>query len=149
MSEYSNYYNINNLYNGESSLYNKLDNNSVILFDNIEKCNLSILESILKIIDERKIMDKNISNSFIFLSATSKLSYNIGFNNELNSILYDNKMVLNKVDYIIKFNEINIDSINKYIEFNNIKDFDYNLCDYKNFGFRGIKISLNSKNLIK
>ena len=123
--------------------------NSIILFDNIEKCNSNILDIILNIIDEKCIKDKSISNSIVFLSATNKMKYSIGFSNNTNRIIYDNKKVLESVDYIINFNDINEDAISKYIEFNNIKDFDLNTCDYINYGFRGIKISLNSKNLIK
>ena len=149
MQEYSNYYSINNIYNGENSLYNRLTNNSIILFDNIEKSNKNILEIILKIIDEKKIKDKDLNNCIIFLSATNKVSYNIGFNNNPNYIEYNNKKVLESVDYIIKFDNINEEIINSYIENNNIKDFDIKKCDYKTYGFRGLKISLNSKNLIK
>ena len=149
MSEYTNSYSINNFYNGENSVYKRINDNSIILFDNIEKCNKNILDIILKLIEDRELLDKKLNNSFIFLSATNKILYNIGFNNLLNNIIYDNKEVLNKVDYIVKFNSIGIDSINKYIEYNNIKDFDISKCDYKNYGFRGIKISLNSKNLVK
>lgn len=149
MKEYSNSYSINNIYNGENSLYYKLNNNSIILFDNIEKCNLNVLDLILKIIEDKKIKDKNLNNTFIFLSATNKISYNIGFNKNQSSILYNNKSVLDKVDYIVKFNDIDELSVNKYLEHNNIKDFDYKLCDFKTYGFRGIKISLNSKELIK
>ena len=147
--EFSNYYSINNIYNGENSLYNRLNNNSIILFDNIEKCNKNVLDIFLKIFDEKKIKDKELNNCIIFLSATNILSYNIGFNKNANYIEYDNKKVLESVDYIIKFDNINEEIINKYIMNNNIKDFDINKCDYKTYGFRGLKISLNSKNLIK
>ena len=149
MSEYNNYYSINNIYNGENSLYNKLSDNSIILFDNIEKCNNNILEIIMKIIEEKKIKDKILENSIIYLSATNKISYNIGFNKEIYKINYNNKKVVDNVDYIINFNDIEEDSIIKYIEYNGIKDFDFTKCDYKTYGFRGIKISLNSKNIIK
>ena len=149
MSEYSNYYSINNIYNGESCLYNKLNDNSIILFDNIEKCNNNILDIIMKIIDEKKIKDKILDNSIIFLSATNKVNYNIGFNSGIYKINYNNKKVVDNVDYIVNFNDIDKDSIIKYIEYNGIKDFDFNKCDYKTYGFRGIKISLNSKNIIK
>ena len=149
MSDYSNNYSVNNIYNGENSLYNRLKDNSIILFDNIEKSNKSVINIILKIIENREILDKKLNNSYIFLSATNKVIYNIGFNNITNNISYDNKEVLDNVDYVIKFNNIELDSINKYIEYNNIKDFDINMCDYKNYGFRGVKISLNNKNLIK
>lgn len=148
MSEYSNYYSINNIYNGEGSLYNKLKNNSIILFDNIEKCNLNVLNIIMKIIDEKKIKDKELDNSIIFLSATNKVKYNIGFNKCVDSIYYDKKEVMNSVDYIIKFNEISENVVNEYISSNGIKNFDSSMCDYKNYGFRGVKISLN-KNVIK
>ena len=149
MQEYSNYYSLNNIYNGDNSLYSKLSNNSIILFDNIEKCNRNILDIILKIIDEKKIKDKDLNNCIIFLSATNKVSYNIGFTNNVDYIEYDNKKVLESVDYIIKFDNINEEIISKYIENNNIKDFDIKKCDYKTYGFRGLKISLNSKNLMK
>lgn len=149
MSEYSNYYNINNIYSGENSLYNKLNNNSFILFDNIEKCNKNILDIILRIIDEKKIKDKDLNNSTIFLSATNKLNYNIGFNKSTNIIEYKNKNVLERVNYIIKYDQINEETVTKYLKEKNIKDFDYRNCDYKNYGFRGIKISLNSEYLTK
>lgn len=149
MSEYSNYYSVNSIYNGEESLYNKLKNNSIILFDNIEKCNINILNIIMKIIDDKKIKDKELDNSIVFLSATNKVKYNIGFNKCVDSIYYDKKEVLENVDYVIRFNDIKEEDINKYIEFNDIKNFDINLCDYKNYGFRGVKISLNSKNIMK
>lgn len=149
MSEYSASYSINNIYNGENSLYNKLKDNSIILFDNIEKTNNNVLNVILKIIQNKKIKNKSLSNSIIFLSATNKLTYNIGFNKEYNYIEYDNKNVLEIVDSIVRFDEIKEDVVNKYLEKNNIKEFDYTKCDYKTYGFRGVKISLNSKNLTK
>ena len=149
MSEYSNYYSFNNVYNGENSLYSKLKNNSVILFDNIEKCNITILNVIMKIIDERKIKDKVIDNCIVFLSATNKVKYNIGFSRCIDSVYYDKKEILDSVDYVVKFNDICEEDVNKYIEYNGIKNFDIAMCDYKNYGFRGVKISLNSKNIIK
>lgn len=149
MSEYSNYYSFNNVYNGENSLYSKLKNNSVILFDNIEKCNITILNVIMKIIDERKIKDKVIDNCIVFLSATNKVKYNIGFSRCIDSVYYDKKEILDSVDYVVKFNDICEEDVNKYIEYNGIKNFDIAMCDYRNYGFRGVKISLNSKNIIK
>jgi len=149
MSEFSNYYSVNNLYNGENCLYNKLKNNSIILFDNIEKSNISVLNSIMKIVDDKRIKDKELNNSIIFLSATNKVKYNIGFNKCIDSLYYDKKEVIDNVDYIIKYNDINEEDVNKYIEYNNIKDFDISLCDYKNYGFRGVKMSINARNLIK
>ena len=149
MSEYSNYYSFNNVYNGENSLYTKLKNNSVILFDNIEKCNITILNVIMKIIDERKIKDKVIDNCIVFLSATNKVKYNIGFSRCIDSVYYDKKEILDSVDYVVKFNDICEEDVNKYIEYNGIKNFDIAMCDYRNYGFRGVKISLNSKNIIK
>jgi len=148
MLDYNNYYSINNIYCGENSLYNKLEDNSIILFDNIEKCNLSVLDKIINIINNRSIKDKKFNNSIIFINATNKLCFNIGFNSDLESVSYNNKNVLNVVDYIVKFNDIKKDSVNKYIEYNGIKDFDINKCDYVNYGFRGLKIGLNNKKYI-
>ena len=147
MGEYNSIY--NNIYNGENSIYNKLMNDSIIVFNNIEKCNNNVIDFILKIIDDKKIKDKDLSNSVIFLTATDKLKYGIGFTNNLNKEIYNNKKVLDRVDNIIYFNDIDKDAISKYIEYNNIKNFDYSLCDYANYGFRGIKIAMNNKNLIK
>ena len=149
MKEYNSYYSYSNIYNGESSIYNKISNNSIIMFDNIEKCNKNIIEVIMNIIEDKKILDKKIDNSIIFLSATSNVQYNIGFTNNIRKIIYDNKRVINSVDYIINYNDIDEDAMSKYMEYNNIKNIDYNLCDYSNYGFRSIKISLNSKNLMK
>jgi len=96
-----------------------------------------------------KLSPISLDNSIIFLSATNKVKYNIGFNRCVDSIYYDKKEVLNAVDYIIKFNDISEEVVNKYIEYNGIKNFDLRLCDYKNYGFRGVKIGLNGKNIIK
>ena len=57
--------------------------------------------------------------------------------------------MLDSVDYVINFNDINEDAISKYVEFNNIRNFDYSLCDYVNYGFRGVKISMKNKDLVK
>ena len=149
MSEFNNYYSINNIYSGENSLYNKLNDNSIILFDNIEKCNLVVLDKIINIINEKKIKEKVLDNSIIFLNATSKISFNIGFNSDLEKVDYDNKSVINSVDYIVRFNDINKECVNKYMEQNNIREFDINKCDYINYGFRGLKIAINNYNYIK
>jgi len=149
MLDYNNYYSINNIYNGENSLYSKLSDNSIILFDNIEKCNSIVLDKILNIISEKRIKDKILDNAIIFLNASSKLNFNIGFNPELEKIEYNNNNVFNVVDYKIRFNDINEESINKYIEYNGIKDFDINKCDYKSYGFRGLKISVHSDKYVK
>ena len=85
----------------------------------------------------------------MFLTATNKIKYNIGFNKKNNNYEYENRKVLENIDYIIKYNNIDESAISKYIEYNNIKDFDYKSCDFINYGFRGIKIYMNSKNLIK
>ena len=149
MSEYSNYYSINSFYSGENSLYSKLKNNSIILFDNIEKCNINILNMLRKIIDDKKIKDKVLNNCIIFLSATNKVKYNIGFSRCIDSIYYDKKEILDSVDYVVKFADICEEDVNEYIISNGVKNFDISMCDYKNYGFRGVKISLNSKNIIK
>lgn len=149
MGMYNNYYSINNIYNGDNSLYSKLNNNSFILFDNIEKCDSSVIDVIIKIIDDKYIKDKKLDNSVIFLSATNNVKYGIGFSKSNYREEYNNKKVLDCVDYVINFNDINEDAISKYVEFNNIRNFDYSLCDYVNYGFRGVKISMKNKDLIK
>ena len=149
MSLFSNSYNVSNIYNGEDSIYNRIKDDSIILFDNIEKANVCVIDSIMKIIEDRKIKDKKINNCVIFLSATETIKYGIGFSKNVDVIKYNNRRVIDNVDYVINFNNIDSDAIGKYIEYNNIKDFDYSKCDYVNYGFRGVKIAMKSKDLIK
>ena len=149
MSEYNGYYGVNNFYTGSDSLYNKVNDNSIILFDNIEKCNSSVLSNIINVISEGKIRDKDIKNSIIFLTATNNIKYNIGFSNSNKREVYNNKDIIDKVKYVINFNDINKDAIDKYLLNNKIDNFDYSMCDYENYGFRAVKISMNSKNLVR
>lgn len=149
MSEYNGYYGVNNFYTGSDSLYNKANDNSIILFDNIEKCNSSVLSNIINVISEGKIRDKDIKNSIIFLTATNNIKYNIGFSNSNKREVYNNKDIIDKVKYVINFNDINKDAIDKYLLNNKIDNFDYDMCDYENYGFRAVKISMNSKNLVR
>lgn len=149
MSLYSNSYSVNNIYSGEDSIYNKIKDNSIILFDNIERANRSVVDIIMGVIEDKKIKDKLLLNSTIFLSATSNIKYGIGFSKSIDVVKYDNKKVIDGVDYIINFNNIDSEAVSKFVEFNNIKNFDYASCDYVNYGFRGVKIAMKSKDLIK
>lgn len=149
MSLYSNGYSINNIYSGEDSIYNKIKDNSIILFDNIERANRSVVDIIMGVIEDKKIKDKLLLNSTIFLSATSNIKYGIGFSKSIDVVKYDNKKVIDGVDYVINFNNIDSEAVSKFVEFNNIKNFDYASCDYVNYGFRGVKIAMKSKDLIK
>ena len=149
MSLYSNSYSINNIYSGEDSIYNKIKDNSIILFDNIERANRSVVDIIMGVIEDKKIKDKLLLNSTIFLSATSNIKYGIGFSKSIDVVKYDNKKVIDGVDYVINFNNIDSEAVSKFVEFNNIKNFDYASCDYVNYGFRGVKIAMKSKDLIK
>lgn len=149
MSEYNGYYGVNNFYTGSDSLYNKVNDNSIILFDNIEKCNSSVLSNIINVISEGKIKDKDIKNSIVFLTVTNNIKYNIGFSNSNKREVYNNKDIIDKVKYVINFNDINKDAIDKYLLNNKIDNFDYDMCDYENYGFRAVKISMNSKNLVR
>mgnify|MGYP004652077233 FL=1 len=147
MGMYNKYY--NSFFNGEDSVYNNIKNNSIILFDNIEKASSNMLNTIINIIEEKKIKEKKLDNCIIFLSATNTLKYAIGFNKNTERIVYNNKEIINSVDYIVNYNDIDENAVLKYMEFNNIKDFDYSKCDYINYGFRGVKISMKNKELIK
>ena len=108
-----------------------------------------MLNTIINIIEEKKIKEKKLDNCIIFLSATNTLKYAIGFNKNTERIVYNNKEIINSVDYIVNYNDIDENAVLKYMEFNNIKDFDYSKCDYINYGFRGVKISMKNKELIK
>ena len=89
-------------------------------------------------------------NQFVYFNIKFVFAYpKYQWNKFINSIYYDKKEILDNVDYVVKFNDICEEDVNKYIEYNGIKNFDIAMCDYKNYGFRGVKICLNSKNIIK
>lgn len=123
---------------------------SVVLIDEIEKASQSFLNLFLQILDEGFITNSNLEKIYfnhIIIIMTSNITSNnntIGFNqentykikNKLNDNL--NKEFVNRINYIIQFNDIKIDIIKEIIkkEIYNIK---------KEFKKKGIKLIIDNK----
>ena len=139
MSEYQDESSISKIIGTPSGYIGYKDNNtlcekirtkpySVILLDEIDKCNTSILNLFFQILDEGFITDSkgkvvNFNNTVIIM--TSNIGYlnkSIGFNNELNKCTETfTKPFVNRIDKIIHFNYLKEEDINKIIS-NKLKD---------------------------
>ena len=159
------------------SILDDIKNNpySVILVDEIDKSCKSFQNIFLQILDEGFITnsssEKIYFNHAIIIMTSNKVSNNnqIGFNNNdviIKDDLKENFNIefLNRINYIIKFNDLNEEDIRKIIkkeinfitnkfklqgiELNVDKKFVNNiidLSDYKNSGARKIKLLLEDK----
>ena len=167
MSEYSDSASINKLigspagyigYNDNRNLFEKIRSKpySVLILDEIEKCNRNILNLFLNILDEGKCTDSNgreirFDNVLIIMTSNAIMSKKLmGFNNITENSLceYFSKEFLNRIDEIVDFkafNEYDIDKIinkelKKYngkvkVSINDIKK----QSNYKEFGARKLK----------
>ena len=147
----------------EETLLDQIKNNpySVLILDEIEKCNKSILNFFLNILDEGYALDNKgnkirFDNVIIIMTTNSFIKSNsIGFNNSIkNDFSIFPKEFVNRIDEIITFNDASIGDIkiiiNKKIEEYNIKynknivlykeeiENIINKSDYINFGYRKI-----------
>lgn len=175
MSEYNDGSSVNRIigvspgyvgYDNDASLLDKVKRNpySVILLDEIEKSNKSVLKIFLQILDEGFLISPSgekidFSNTFIFMTSNLEINKNrIGFNendncfyNELKSYFGIN--FVNRIDEIIYFENITIDIVkmcvkNKFRDIltseqyknlsMDIVDEICNKCNYKEFGLRKI-----------
>lgn len=132
---------------------------SLVILDEIEKCHRSILNFFLNILDEGYAIDNkgnkiNFNNTLIIMTTnavTKKKS--LGYiNSKTNSFECFPKEFINRIDEVIEFNDMNINSIkqiidnelSKYNKENNLKirlekeDIDNIILksDYKIFGVR-------------
>ena len=167
-------------YNDKNTILEKVKNNpySVVLLDEIEKANPSVIKLFLQVLDEGYMTNSlgekiDFSNCTIFMTSNLGSDKNsIGFvNNEYSLVLEKIKYFLgielvNRIDKIILFNNLTNKSIDKII-LNKLKRFsdDYNLCidcnkyldiiknkfNYSNRGVRGIDSIINEelKDVIK
>ena len=128
----------------DAHLFSNLKNNTftIILFDNYKYAHESIRELIKEILKEKSITDNRgekiyFNNTFIFITDDIKSCNKVGF---------ENKNVLNKynelddlVDYTIKFNNLDKNTLIKYLKYKNVNninkvvnDSNYEIDNYKN-----------------
>jgi ATP-dependent Clp protease ATP-binding subunit ClpA len=157
----------------EETLLDQIKNNpySVLILDEIEKCNKSILNFFLNILDEGYALDNKgnkirFDNVIIIMTTNAFVKSNtIGFNNSKKESNIFPKEFINRIDEIITFNDANIDSVRILID-NIVTDYNkkynkkillsedeknniINKSDYKNYGYRKlsrlIKKALDNK----
>lgn len=141
---------------------------SVLILDEIEKCNKSILNFFLNILDEGYAYDNrgnkiNFNNVIIIMTTNAKVKKNkLGFiSSNKNSFDDFPKEFLNRIDEIIEFNDIDEKSVRKIIK-NEINNYNVknntninlsskeieeiiNLSEYSVFGARKLKRLINKK----
>lgn len=136
MSEYNSEMSVNKIlgspkgyvgYDDENNTFESLKfySNSIILLDEIDKANSSIINLLFSILDEGKIKTNkndiiNFKNSLIFLTTNNLVNNeNIGFNKSIikNDNLFS-KEFLNRINYIINFNKLNLKDIKNIININ-------------------------------
>ena len=134
MSEYTDSASINKLigspagyvgYNDNKNILEKIRVKpySVLILDEIEKAHPSILNFFLNILDEGNCTDSNgrlirFDNVVIIMTSTAEVSKNlVGFNNTNNEQLkeYFSKEFLNRIDEVVEFKSLTLDTINQII----------------------------------
>ncbi len=147
----------------EETLLDQIKNNpySVLILDEIEKCNKSILNFFLNILDEGYALDNKgnkirFDNVIIIMTTNSFVKSNsIGFNNNIkNDFNIFPKEFINRIDEIITFNNATLESVKQIIndkekEYNDkynisltIKEKEdiINKSEYVTFGYRKLNI---------
>jgi len=157
MSEYRESHSISKLigspagyigYNDNKNIFEIIKNNpySVLILDEIDKANESIINLLYQIIDEGKCLDAKgeeiyFDNTIIIMTSNvGFMNYNVGFTeNKLKNKISEvfPLPLINRIDKIIKFNYLDTKNLHKIItnEINDIKS------KYKE---KGININLNS-----
>ena len=134
MSEYTDSASINKLigspagyvgYNDNKNILEKIRVKpySVLILDEIEKAHPSILNFFLNILDEGNCTDSNgrvirFDNVVIIMTSNAEVSKNlVGFNNTNNEQLkeYFSKEFLNRIDEVVEFKSLTLDTINQII----------------------------------
>lgn len=123
---------------------------SVVLLDEVDKANKSVMQLFLQILDEGKVKDSSgntvrFDNNIIIMTANLELaSKNLGFVNsneeKIKEILNERlgSEIVNRVDEIIVFNNIDDKTITKIIE----KEINNLELEYKD---KGIKIKIKKE----
>ncbi len=117
-------------YDDENYLLEKIKNNpySVLLLDEIEKANPSVIKLFLQVLDEGKMTDSKgcevyFNNVVIFMTSNlGTTNYSLGFDNsdndKLNKQLQDFFSIefMNRIDDVIIFNELDDNSVEQIIQ---------------------------------
>ena len=148
----------------EETLLDQIKNNpySVLILDEIEKANKSIINFFLNILDEGYAKDNKgnkirFDNVIIIMTTNAFIKTNvIGFNNKKKNNFNDlPKEFINRIDEIINFNDATLETIKLFID-NYVKNYNlkhntnivlYNEeiellikeSDYINFGYRKLR----------
>ena len=124
---------------------------SVLILDEIEKANPSVINLFYQILDEGKIKDstgRTIRFDNVTIIMTSNIGFDeihIGFNKKNNDIVlsklkdYFNTAFINRIDSIIQFNELKEDNI-KYL-------INHKLNELKN-KYKSLNINLKINNIV-
>ena len=136
-------------YDDNKYILNKIkDNpNAVIILDEIDKAHPKIISLLYQILEDGKILDAknnliNFNNNIIIMTTNISKNNNIGFNskksnNELKEFF--NIAFLNRIDNIIRFNNLSSDDIHKIIK--------NKITNLKN-KFKDVNITM-SKNIVE
>lgn len=108
----------------------KLNPNSIILLDEIDKSNINIINLFNKILEEGIIKNSknetfNFKNTIIIFTSNAPKYKSIGYINKVQNDETISEKFIQNINYIINFNELEKDSIKKIID-NYIKEFNYN-----------------------
>ncbi len=141
MNEYENEISINKIigspqgyigYNDNNTVLEdlKLNPNSIILIDEVEKAHPLITNLFSKILEEGILKNSkneiiNFKNTIIIITSNLKECNSIGYitNNQYDNAL--NKDLTSNINYIINFNELNENSIKEIVKLS-VNEFNYN-----------------------
>ena len=159
MSEYSNEMSINKLigapigYQGcddEFILESlRFEPKSIVVLDNFEKGSKRIVNMFLNALDEGFLTDAkgeiiDFSHAIIIFTTNVMKNVGVGFSNNNSK---NNNDIINKINEVIYFNDVDEFMVREYISKNNYQNKDVLInCDYKNQGFRAINKLIKSKN---
>lgn len=119
---------------------------SIILLDEIEKAHPKVINLFLQILDEGYITTSHnekirFDNTIIFMTSNAKVNSAIGFSKVISDNEFLSKEILNRIDEVINYDNINREVAKKYINLKNKKiDFEevLHLSNYEKYGFRDL-----------
>ena len=157
-------------YEDKNTILERIKNNPycVILLDEIEKANASVMKLFLQVLDEGYMTSSNgekidFSNAVIFMTSNLGCDKNsIGFINNKHNIVLDKIKdflgveLVNRIDKIVIFNNLSSKNIDRII-LNRLKEFNKNIdyssyldsikskINYNDMGARGIDRIINEE----
>ena len=130
----------------------RMNPNSIILLDELEKAHPNVINLFLQILDEGYVTNSkgekiDFKNTYIFMTSNAMVNQKIGFikgkGNYQNSF---SKEFLARITSKINYNNITEEMIKEYLDKKGIKDYSVvKDFDYENQGFRGLDKYLKTK----